>query len=822
MANRKPSRREPRATARTGRRFSLTAGWAAAVLALLVVLFFHEVTVGGNTFVSPDATAPAGFVRVGEHSLYHDHVYPLWNPYVFLGMPSFASGAYNPLIYPPDWPLALLQKVLPLPDLTWLLLYYFLGGLALFLLAREWGARPEGALLGAAAFVFGPNLVAIGSHGHGSQLVDSAYAPLMLWLATRWLRRGRLADLGWLALAGGFQLLRGHVQVCFYTWLAVALYVVVELVAALRRPGDLRRVALRAAGVAAAAVVAFGLSAFYSLPLHDYARHSIRGGGADGGVGMAYATQWSLSPIELPSIVVPGWNGFGDPTYWGGMPFTNYPNAYLGVIAVALALPAFLSNGAPRVFALVLAAFSLLVAFGKYFPLYGLLYDHLPLFNKFRIPVMIVLLFQIAAALGLAWGWSAVLERDTAGKARGKPVGKVLLAAAIALALALVIGVMGQDAWRGAYVALAERTRAAALGVAPSRSPYSAQLAAAAWHGFVSDLARTCLLGLLALGAAFLAHRGRLRAGLASVVVLALLMGELWPVSGRVMQPVVGPVTAKDVDAGRDDVVRFLEQAGPPGSFRVLPNEEFQSNRFAGFGIASVGGYHAAKTRLFQDFYERVLTARGFSLPWLSLLNVRYLIVSRPFDNPPPFLREVFRGSSTVYELTSALPRATVVGEYSVVRPAGAILDSISGGQVDVARRTLLTEDPHLALGPVEGATDSITHYGLQRVEVEVSTPGPALLRLADLYYPYWTATVDGRPAPVLRADYLLRAVPVPAGRHRVVFAYRSPVVRRGLEISLASLVLVLLLIAVGWWRGRAPARGGPVPDEAATEERTG
>ena len=103
--------------------FTLTTSWVAVLLALLTLVFFHEVSLEGRTFVSPDAVAPAGFVRIGEQSLWKDHVYPLWNPYVFLGMPSFGSGGYNPLIYPPDWPLALLQKVLPLPEMTWLLLY---------------------------------------------------------------------------------------------------------------------------------------------------------------------------------------------------------------------------------------------------------------------------------------------------------------------------------------------------------------------------------------------------------------------------------------------------------------------------------------------------------------------------------------------------------------------------------------------------------------------------------------------------------------------------------------------------------------------------
>src|SRR6185503_8918854 len=182
------------------RPLTLSTRWAAVLLALLTIVLFHQVALEGQTFVAPDATAPVGFVRMGEQSLYQQHDYPLWNPYVFLGMPSFASGAYNPLIYPPDWPLALVQKVVPLPDMTWMILYYFLGAFFFFLLAREWGARPEGAVLGGAAFAFVPNLIAVGSHGHGSQLVDSAYLPLMLWLATRWLRNGRLSDIAWLAL----------------------------------------------------------------------------------------------------------------------------------------------------------------------------------------------------------------------------------------------------------------------------------------------------------------------------------------------------------------------------------------------------------------------------------------------------------------------------------------------------------------------------------------------------------------------------------------------------------------------------------------------
>lgn len=812
MAEQKAAKRETRRRAEAkgrggpprGRPFSLTTGWTAVLFALLVALFFHEVFLGGKTFTSPDTIAPVGFVRMGEQALYQERTYPLWNPYVFLGMPSFASGAYNPLIYPPDWPLALLNQVVPLPDMTWMLLYYFIGALAMFLLAREWGARPEGALLAGAAFVFAPNLVAVGSHGHGSQLVNSAYLPLMLWLAARWLRRGTIADLAFLALAGGFQLLRGHVQIAFYTWAAVALYAVFHWIGTLRDPQ--RRVAgtVRAASIAGAALLAFGLSGFYSLPLRDYAQYSIRGGSDEaGGVGMVYATQWSLGVYELPSLVFPGWVGFGNETYWGGMPFTDYPNAFVGIVAVLFAVPALLGRGGPRIFAAVLAAGSLLVAFGYHTPVYGFLYAHLPLFNKFRVPVMVVILFQIAAALALAWGWSDVLAARDADERRRAVVGRVLLGLAALVAVACVGGALTQGMWYGAYV-----------NNAIAHSPdMPREVAGFAAQQFAGDLMRAGLLGLIALAAAWLVLQRRVSITLATGVALTALLVELWPVSGRVMKPVIGDPPGDVMEVGRNDTVRWLEEALPASEYRIFPLDEFQSNRFAGFGIPSVGGYHAAKPRLVQDLFD----AEILSNPnWQRLLNLRFILIQRQYQQIPPYMRSVYEGTTNTVLLNEiALPRATVVGRYEVVQPARAIIDSVSSLVQDPAEVTRLESDPGLELGPVDGAAARITEYGLNRVTVEVSTPGPALLRLADLWYPDWKATVDGEPAPILRADYLLRAVPVPAGEHTVVFRFESPAIRNGLALTIVSFVLILGLLFAGWRQGRRP-RAPAAADGAA------
>src|SRR6185295_882664 len=425
----------------------------------------------------------------------------------------------------------------------------------------------------------------------------------------------------------------------------------------------------------------------------------------------------------------------------------------------------------------------------------GFLYQHLPLFNKFRVPVMIVLLFQLAATLGLAWGWSALIG---GGGAKDDPrLGRLMKGIAIALGLALVVGLLGQDGLRAGYVAYAHGHRPEMPGPALD----------AAYRGFIGDLMRVSLLALLAAGAGILALRRRLSAAVATVAVLVLLLIELWPVSGAVMAPVIGPRVPNTLDQGRDDVVEFFEKAGAPGTFRILPAAEYQSNRFAGFAVASVGGYHAAKPKLFQDLVDAgvIETASGMVRSmnpyWMRLLNVRYIVTPQPLEGPEA--QPVFKGSQVIYENRLALPRATVLGGYRVAPVARAIVDSVAAGTHDSATLTWLEKDPGLTLGPVAGASAAVVRYDLNDVAIEVVTPGPGLLRLADLWYPDWQATVDGTPTEILRADYLLRAVAVPAGKHRVEFHYRSAAVRNGLLLSLASLAAVLALLAVGVVLGR-------------------
>jgi hypothetical protein len=763
---------------------------AAIVYAVVVVIAFHAVILGGLTFVSPDTTAPLGFVRVGETSLWKAGVYPLWNPYVFAGMPSFASGAYNPLIYPPDWPVAVVQKLLPLPDVSWMLLYYFLAGLGTFVLARHWGAGTPGALVAGLAFMITPNLIANGAHGHGSQLVNEAYLPWMLWLTSRLWRDARGADAASLALLVGFQLLRCHVQIAYYAWLCIGLLSLFEFARRITLPDGVRAVAGRIGLLAVALGLGFALSAFFALPIRAYAEHSIRSLGAGGGVAYDYATGWSFSPIETLTFLVPGALGFGVPTYWGTMPFTDFPN-YMGLAILALA---FLAVAAGRrayhvSFLLVLGAFALLIAFGKHSAFYDFLFNHLPYFNKFRVPVMILVVVQLAVALLAGLGLTAVVEAAGEERARRRLLRWTTIVA-VAVGLLLASGVV-PDVWRAGYDAAARASR-------PGMDSGAIE---AGYRAMIGDIVRVGLLALIALGALLAVLRGAIRPWAAGAVIAVVTLIDLTAVNERVISPVLGPPRQLTVAAERDDVVDFLLERKAEGEeFRILPLREFQSNRYAGFGLASLGGYHAAKPALYQRFLDadsgRIVQSPG---AW-RLLNVRYLVI--PGLLPPESgFREAFRGEQqVVYEFPGALPRVTLVPAF-VVAPRDSHLAIFRDPLHDAAQVTMLTEDPGIV--PVPGGVARITEYGLNRVAIETETPGPSILRLADLDFPGWQVSVDGRPARLLSADIMLRAVAVPPGRHAVVFAFHDPAFETGLIVSLSAFAAILALYGVSWWWGR-------------------
>ncbi|MDI6807396.1 MAG: YfhO family protein [Candidatus Eisenbacteria bacterium] len=747
-------------------------------LFILFLVFFYQFIFFNKIWTSPDAQAPAGFSALGEESIKKDHTYPFWNPYVFCGMPSYGSLTYNPYVYFPNLILDAVAFLIPLPEMTWLLMYYLLGGIFLFLFLRDRNVHPLASLYGASVFLFTPNLIAVGAFGHGSQLITASFIPLLLFLAARLIKTRKILYLALLGMVSGFQLLRGHVQIVYYTWLMIGLYAVVELIAELRTSNPKGRALVGFSMVFLALLLGMALSAFLYLPVNDYSKYSIRGGAEGGGVGLKYATSWSFSPLEMLTFIVPSFMGFGGQTYWGTMPFTDYPN-YMGLLPLLLAAAALIFIRTRwTVFFLLLSFFSLLVSFGKHFEsLYSLLYDHLPYFNKFRVPVMILVLVQFSVACLSGMGLNLIISRQK----EQNGIRKLALYGAIALiAVAFIFGV-AKSSFLVSYDNLARSVR----------SDFPQQLVDSAFDMASSDLIKVSVIAAFGLAGIFFFFKRWIGQRTLVLFLLIVLAIDLWSIDYRIMQQRVGDVKSIDPKIGRDDVVEFLEK--DKTIYRILPlsQTEFQTNRYTAFKIQSVGGYHAAKPKLYQDFLEKV----GLNdLRTLSMMNVKYFVADEPLGGQVPGLSLVFDGSKKVYLNEACLPRAYFVENAVYVPNELEVWDRVKRADFNPWREAIVAGTSDFRVDAT--GTALFTKYGFNELRIDLDTSGNSFLVLSDLFYPDWKAYLDNREVPVYRTNGMFRGIQVGPGKHALVMRYESPSLRLGIFASLASGAVIIILLA--------------------------
>jgi len=469
-------------------------GWMRFAIAAVIILaalcaVMPRICFEDSIFLVPDSKAPISFAEVGRKAL-DKGTYPLWNPYIFSGMPSYSSMMYNPYVYPVSWITHLLHKYLFFPQMTWLLIHYFMAGIGIYLLMRSFKLSFMISIIGGVLFITLPNYLAMGANGHGSQACAVAYMPFALLLARRiFMGRGRLAMAGLLAVVLGVQMLRGHVQITYYTFLTIGVIYLFEAAGRIRER-DWKELGLDSLFLALALLLAVSIASILIFPLRHYAQYSIRGGGVGGGLDFGYATGWSLHPKETLTFLLPWSFGYGKATYWGGMPFTDYPN-YLGAVTVIFATVAMFTVRKKvkwLLFSLVFLA--TLLAYGRHFPLYGLLFRYFPYFNKFRVPVMVLIVQQIAAIPLMGMGIERVISEYRDGSLPREKLGRILKWSLAGCALLTVLFMVSSGSVKS--------------GVLNSSFIQKARLGELAAERFSRDLIRTAAI-LTAVGAVLFA-----------------------------------------------------------------------------------------------------------------------------------------------------------------------------------------------------------------------------------------------------------------------------------------------------------------------------
>ncbi len=830
--------------------------WAKLTVAVVIlvvaicVLYPHHVF-ENKVFLAGDVEAAGSFATPIKKEMAETQGYPLWNPYLFAGMPSYESLSYNPNVYPISVVTGFLSNYLHFPNATWLLFHVFLLGFGVFLLLYDRGVNFMVAAAAGVLMMWMPNQVAVGAYGHGTQANAVAYIPFALFFWDRiWRGKSLLVNASALVIVLGFQLLRAHIQISYYTFALIGLYTlffgVLRIRDALKGTGDpeypatlgfFKRV-LRREGVAkkrlamietSDLVVVLGLvvvgalfiSAVLFLPVKDYSPQSIRGASETGGVEYDYATSWSLHPVESLTFVFPFSFGFGRATYHGHLPFTDYAN-YLGLVVIIFSVFAVtLARNRFVWFLVVVIAIATLVSFGKFLPvLYGPLFKWFPYFNKFRVPVMILIVQQFAFVLLFGLGLSAVV------RSRSDIVKKAAFFGMIGGGVALIVALLSSSYWEKGFA------QAIAPGITAVRTPAEQlQLAKLSGSLLFADLVKFSVLLLFTFGTIWLFARRNLRAEVFVVIAVLLAMIDIFAVDSFVLNPgklypeamrrggrleIIKDKSVRDRFLEPDDVITFLNSRKGADRFRVFPafhpsaplrGGDFATNRYMNFGISSIGGYHAAKLSLYNDFVDALGVAlQNGKYQLVDMMNARYVVTSHPFPEVPSFRLlwqgENFRGQRRhIYENAGAFPRVFLVDKYLVggSKEILGMLPALPANGVDLRETVLLETEPPVRPESASGARAAITGYSFNEIRVDATLPSAAILVLSEVYYPRWTAFVDGVETELLKANYVLRAVALSAGEHEIVFRYDSKVLKRGLIISVitfATALIVLMLSA--------------------------
>ena len=806
-----------------------------ASFVLAISVYFNPLVFKGYALKQGDAGQWAGAAQeIIEHRAKHGEE-PLWSNGMFGGMPAYVIS----VVYPGE-AVAYVEKVLtlglpyPANILLVALICYYILMLAL-------GRKPAEAALGAVAFtLFTFSFVSIEA-GHNSKVRAMAMAPLVLAGIALMYRDKRWLGFALTALGMALHIHAGHYQITYYLAMFCAFIGVGMLLEALRAK-RFQAFVVQSLLLVLAAGVGVGANAGRLLTLQEYAPYSMRGkselkpkatepGAAnkptDGGLDRDYVFRWSNQVGETFTLLVPSFRGGGSqepidkkgpvadclrnqgydasqiqglPLYWGDQPFTSGP-VYAGAIVILLAvLGLAVLPGTTGIWLSLAILFSIVLTWGKHWEGFNyFMYDHFPAYRQFRSVTMAIVIAQWAlpwlAVLGLG-RFVQLVENETADHAKLRK--RLYLAAGIVggllLAFALIPSLAGDFTTPNDEQMGKENIQLVSAMIEEREAMLR------------SDAFRSLVFVVLAAGLLLALLRRWLKHALVVPALALLVLADLWAVNGRYLNKSSferNYYEARFTPSAADERMR---QALPYHAYRVLnlrgTFEETQTSYFH----QSLGGYSPAKVRRYQDLIEgplteniqrltQLLSAGAASadsvfgqLPVLNMLNTRFVKfgdkAEEVIDNPRALGTAWFVGS--VKSVSSPDEEIAAINAPGFDPKAVAVID-----QTKFKTKTNLYN--------TAGATARTADWRSNRLTYDVTTPGPGLLVMSEVYYPKgWVATIDGQPAELLRADYALRAVEVPEGKHTVVLSFEPESFKLGNLVSTVSSLLIYALLGGG------------------------
>ncbi|CUU10468.1 membrane protein YfhO [Candidatus Kryptobacter tengchongensis] len=806
------------------------------VLALLV--FFNEALVNEKIFISGDIVAFKSWSALSEDAK-TQKVPLLWNPYIFSGMPGYASLNVGPerpfdlIGVIKDFIINTIASLFPSREVFdivfYMVFYLIIMAIGTYLLSRQLGMSKFISFVVAFSMVFSTFFIVWITVGHQTKIITMAIFPYLLLLIEKTQKKPKLIHLIALIISLWLIFSASHIQMMFYIYLSVGLYYLTYLAIKIFKKENLIGLIRSAILFVFATIISIGIFLDKYLPVFEYNKYSIRGqppiiekiqGRSSetqkSGLDYDYATQWSFSPGEVLTFIIPSTYGFGWRnyngvltggetvrlnTYFGPMPFTDAAN-YLGGIVVFLAVIGVIFNFRKETFVkflTFLSLLSLLISFGKEFPLiYDLFFYYVPFFNRFRVPSMILSLVMFSVPLLAGYGLNSILNFYKNGFPEKT---KILFRNLTIFSLALfVFSIIFKNFISDIYRSLFATDRALSIVIQNNFGfvnqelfnrilPYVYQFI---FDNFLSDLRVFLGLSTILSALIYLLSLRKINLNSFNFGIALIVFFDLWRVDGMVLHysnkeeliSIYNPPDYVEYIKHDTTLYRVLELSG---------GQPVMSNHLALYRLQNVFGYHGAKMRIYQDLID----VAGITNPFvLNILNVKYVISDR-YDSIYGNL--VFNGTKKVIFNPNYLPRAFFVNRYQVEKPLNILL-KMKNGEFNPKDLLFLEDTLNLKIDPpAENAYVEVVEYQIQKITLKAKATGNNLLFLSETWYPKWKCYIDGKETPIYKANYVFRAVVVPDGEHEIVFIYQDDKFELGSKISLAlsASVLIGLLISL-------------------------
>lgn len=723
------------------------------------------------------------------------HSMPLWEPYLFGGMP-FIDAMHGDTFYP----LAIIQFILPLyKALGWkLVLTVFLTGIFTFYCMRVFGFSRWVSLIGALAYMFSANLVSWVYGGHDGRMYVTSLLPLNFLFLEKSLKSRKLIYFILFGGTVGLLILANHPQLAYFATWGLGLYFLFSLIWDYKDNKKIGRLVKPVVYFVVAVLLGLALSLVQILPPYIYVnKYSPR---AEGGKGYEYSTSWSFHPEEIASQLVPEFVGInlqneGD-TYWGRNGF-KINSDYAGIVPLIFAfLALFLVRNRKIWFFSGLSLLALIYSLGAHTPIFRLFYHFVPQVKSFRAPGLILFLMVFSIAVIALFGLEKILGGIKDLKENKKINNLLLILVLTFFGLAFLFSVAGSgllSLWNAILYA----------DILPQKKEVMlsnlSNISKGFWITFLL-VSGVCL-------SIYLYLKDKLKKGYFLFLVGILLFLDLWRWDAKFIQNF-------DYHSyfQKDQIVDYLKNDGEPYRVMVLGGTYPSNNFLALYGIEEVLGYHGNELKKYDEFTEKDYLEsartqaeagerylRFLMGPKLDLLNVKYLLFRGVFPDTSKYKLVYSAEGKNLYLNPRYLQRARMVYKYEVIKNKEMVLKRLNDPDFNYRETIILEED--LGIDTCRDASlcvsapARIIENKINSLTIEAKTDIPGFLVLAENNYPSWKAIVDGKETKIYTADYIFRAISLDKGVHKIKLVYDSKSYKIGKTSSLLTAIFYLFIL---------------------------